>query len=64
VYLPLDTSTVRRKVEHLERYYRSQRHRPWFSAETFMALMRLRGIECASASGYAEGFYGRKVVLR
>jgi len=29
-----------------------------------MAILRLRGIESRSGSGYAEGFYGRKLSLR
>jgi hypothetical protein len=27
----------------------------------FLGLMRLRGMECRSASGYAEAFFARKV---
>jgi len=29
-----------------------------------MGLMRLRGMECRSTSGYAEAFYSRKTVIR
>ena len=35
----------------------------WFSDDVFMALLRLRGMECAAADRYAEAFYGRKAVL-
>jgi hypothetical protein len=30
---------------------------------TFRAMSRLRGIECRAASGHAEGFTTRKMVL-
>jgi len=39
----------------------TQRDRHWFSPETFLGLMRLRGIECRAAEGYAEAFYARKL---
>jgi hypothetical protein len=53
----------RRKVQHLEAAFATQRDRHWFSAETFLGLMRLRGVECRVPEGYAEAFYGRKVVI-
>jgi LmbE family N-acetylglucosaminyl deacetylase len=62
-YVPLAAATVRRKVKVLESTFGSQRDRRWFSEEAFRALMRLRGVEAGSPSGYAEAFYGRKLVL-
>jgi hypothetical protein len=41
----------------------SQRRKKWFSASTFDALMRLRGVECASPEGYAEAFHARKILI-
>ena len=35
-----------------------------YSPETFDGLMRLRGVECGVAEGYAEAFHARKVVFR
>jgi len=43
------------------RAHRSQLGRDWFTADTFKALMRLRGIECRAESGLAEAFHGRKL---
>jgi hypothetical protein len=43
--------------------YGTQRDKRWFSEDTFRGLMRLRGMEAGSASGYAEAFYGRKLVI-
>lgn len=63
VYIPLDRSICRQKVELLKASYPSQQNRSWFDDETFWALLRLRGLECNAPSRYAEGFYGRKVVI-
>ncbi len=62
LYVPLSEEDGRRKVEHLLECYASQRSHAWFTAETFRALLRLRGIEVSSPTGQAEGFYARKVV--
>jgi LmbE family N-acetylglucosaminyl deacetylase len=61
VYVPVTAAQARRKVAVLLRAYGSQSGRDWFTAETFLALLRMRGIECRAAEGYAEAFHGRKV---
>jgi LmbE family N-acetylglucosaminyl deacetylase len=63
VFVPLRRTTMCRKVKTLMRVFGSQRSKGWFSPETFEGLMRLRGIECNAADGYAEAFYARKLVL-
>jgi LmbE family N-acetylglucosaminyl deacetylase len=63
VYVPLDEAVVRRKVRLLDRAYRSQRDKSWFGEDAFRALMRIRGIEAGSQSGYAEAFHVRRLVL-
>src|SRR4029078_1751349 len=63
VFVPLDSETCQTKVRHLQATFGTQRDKHWFSSETFMALMRLRGMECRAEAGYAEAFYGRKIVL-
>jgi len=62
-YVALDEATVDRKVDHLMTHFGSQRDRSWFSQDAFRGLMRLRGIEAGSASGHAEAFYCRTLVL-
>jgi LmbE family N-acetylglucosaminyl deacetylase len=64
VFVPLSTDRLKAKTEHLMAAFPSQRSKRWFTAETFAALPRLRGIECGAPDGYAEAFYARKVVLR
>ena len=61
VYVPVTAAQARAKIDALLSAHTSQRRRDWFTRETFMALLRLRGIECRSPSGYAEAFYGRKL---
>jgi LmbE family N-acetylglucosaminyl deacetylase len=63
VFVPLDAEMSQRKVHHILDAFASQRSKRWFDEKTFLSLMRLRGMECNSPSGYAEAFYGRKVVL-
>jgi LmbE family N-acetylglucosaminyl deacetylase len=62
-FVPLDQATCHRKVRYIQTVFRSQRNKHWFSVETFIALMRIRGMECRAAQGYAEGFYVRKLAL-
>jgi LmbE family N-acetylglucosaminyl deacetylase len=63
VFMPISADHMEQKTETLLSCYESQAERSWFSKSTFEALMRLRGIECNSESGYAEAFYSRKIVL-
>lgn len=60
-YVPVSPQNARRKVELLDEAYPSQKDRDWWDHETFLGLMRLRGVECRSR--YAEAFVARKVVL-
>ena len=62
-YVAVSKSAAERKTKLLMRLYATQRNKHWFSAQTFEAIMRLRGIECRSPSGLAEGFHGSKMVL-
>jgi LmbE family N-acetylglucosaminyl deacetylase len=63
VFVHLDEQTCARKIGALQRHFPSQADKPWFHEETFRGLMRLRGVESRSPSGYAEAFYCRKLVL-
>jgi LmbE family N-acetylglucosaminyl deacetylase len=63
VFVPLDESTCRRKIDGILDAYQSQKEKHWFSRDLFSAMLRLRGMEANAFSGYAEGFYCRKAVL-
>jgi LmbE family N-acetylglucosaminyl deacetylase len=62
-FVPFEASLSEQKIDHLFAAFESQRNKKWFSRETFRSLMRLRGMESNSPSGYAEAFHARKVVL-
>ena len=63
VFVPLDRGACERKIKNILAAFTSQRAKPWFTRETFLALLRLRGVECGAPSGLAEAFYGRKIVV-
>jgi LmbE family N-acetylglucosaminyl deacetylase len=63
LFVPLTKNICGDKVKHLMETFQSQRGKRWFEPETFLSLMRLRGMECNAPSGYAEAFYCRKLVL-
>ena len=63
VFFPLRQSEYERKVEILLKCFASERSKRWFTKDTFLGLMRLRGGECNAPSGYAEAFYCRKAMI-
>ena len=63
VYVPLTAEQVDAKLGLLDAHFGTQRGKDWYDGETFRGLMRLRGMECRSASGFAEAFVGRKLTF-
>jgi len=63
VFVPLEQDVADRKIAHLLDAFPSQSGRDWFDPEVFRGLLRLRGMEARSPSGYAEAFHCRKLVL-
>jgi LmbE family N-acetylglucosaminyl deacetylase len=62
-FAPLAPTTCKEKIAGILEVYESQREKHWFTEETFRSILRLRGVEARSPSGYAEAFYARKMVL-
>ncbi|MGB2677993.1 MAG: PIG-L deacetylase family protein [Candidatus Acidiferrum sp.] len=62
-FVPLEKEIYQKKVRYIMDAFATQRPKHWFTEETFLALMRLRGLECVAPSGYAEAFYARKLVV-
>ena len=62
-FVPLDRTVGERKARYIRDQFQSERDKGWMTEDTFLALSRLRGVECAAPSGYAEAFYCRKFVL-
>jgi LmbE family N-acetylglucosaminyl deacetylase len=63
LFVPLAPQQAERKLELLSKHFPSQTGRSWFSDDTFLAILRLRGIESNAPSGLAEAFGARKLVL-
>jgi LmbE family N-acetylglucosaminyl deacetylase len=62
-YVPVSAAVARRKTSGLLDVFGSQRSKDWFTEETFLGLMRLRGMESRADGGYAEAFHVRKALL-
>ena len=62
-FVPLPQPVSARKVGLLCEVFRSESRKSWFTEDTFEALMRLRGVECAAPEKRAEAFHCRKLVL-
>jgi LmbE family N-acetylglucosaminyl deacetylase len=63
LFVPVSEELARRKVELLRRSFPTQHEKHWFDEELFLGLMRVRGMEARSSSGYAEAFTCRKLSL-
>jgi LmbE family N-acetylglucosaminyl deacetylase len=60
-FVPIDAATARRKARAVVECFPSQSDKHWFTEDTFLALMRLRGVQSAATTGFAEAFYARKI---
>jgi LmbE family N-acetylglucosaminyl deacetylase len=60
-FVPVDRETARAKARAIVERFPSQAAKHWFTEDTFLALMRLRGVQSASREGFAEAFYARKI---
>jgi len=63
VFVPLDEAVCRRKLDALITSFPSQRAKRWYSEETFRAVLQLRAMEAGLTTGFAEAFYGRKMLI-
>jgi LmbE family N-acetylglucosaminyl deacetylase len=62
-YVHLDKDLIDKKINAILSSFTSQSGKHWFDKETFSSVMRIRGMESASQTGYAEAFYSRKLVF-
>lgn len=62
-FMPLEQATCQKKIDHLLKSFPSQVGKDWFDTEVFWGLLRLRGMEARSPSGYAEAFHCSKMVM-
>jgi len=62
-FVELNERICREKIKLIVERFKSQDEKHWFSEQTFRAMLRLRGMESRSRTGFAEAFYGRKLLL-
>lgn len=61
-FIEIDTKIAEKKINIISETFKSQRTRDWFTKDLFKSIMRIRGMESRSASGYSEAFYSRKLL--
>src|SRR6266436_2786782 len=52
-FAPLPAATLERKITLLLEHFPTQAGKPWFTADLFRALPRIRGMECVAPEGLA-----------
>lgn len=62
-FVHLDRAICQKKINYLLNSFESQKNKHWFTEETFMSILRLRGVEANAPEKYAEAFYCRKIVF-
>lgn len=63
LYVHLNESQVRKKIDSILGNFTSQKEKPWFTEETLRSILRIRGIESNAPSNYSEAFHCRKIVV-
>jgi LmbE family N-acetylglucosaminyl deacetylase len=61
-FVPLRREICKRKIKHICDTFQTQSNKAWLTEDTFQAILRLRGVECAAPEKYAEAFHCRKLV--
>lgn len=61
IYHPMTSAEADAKLDHLSAHFESQQDKAWYDRETFLALLRIRGIEGLAAEGYAEAFHADRI---
>lgn len=60
-FVPLDENLVLQKKEIILNCFISQQNKHWLDDTMLTSILRIRGVECVSASTFAEAFYSRKM---
>ena len=63
LFVHLDEPICFQKIRTIVACFGTQAQKQWFSEDTFLSIMRLRGIESNAPHKYAEAFYCRKLVV-
>lgn len=62
-FVHLGEKVCRKKINFLMDSFKSQQNKDWFTADAFLSILRIRGIESKAPEKYAEAFYCRKLVI-
>jgi len=62
-FVHLDEDICQKKINIIMECFSTQGSRNWFTADAFLSILRLRGVESNAPQRYAEGFYCRKIVF-
>jgi LmbE family N-acetylglucosaminyl deacetylase len=62
-FVHLDPTICQHKTHLILSSFQSQIEKQWFTEETFLSILRIRGIESNAPEKYAEAFYCRKIVF-
>jgi LmbE family N-acetylglucosaminyl deacetylase len=62
-FIHLNKKVCNEKIQCLMKFFKTQTGKDWFTEDTFLSMMRIRGIESKAPEKYAEGFYCRKGTL-
>jgi LmbE family N-acetylglucosaminyl deacetylase len=62
-FVHLDELTCRKKISFIIDSFKSQAKKDWFTPDSFLSIMRIRGVESKAPEKYAEGFHCRKLVM-
>jgi len=61
-FIPLTREVCDRKIKYICDVFQTQNNKVWLTEDTFQAILRLRGVECAAPEKFAEAFYCRKLI--
>jgi len=62
LFVQLNASIVRKKIQTIVECFKSQKDKNWFTEDVFSSILRLRGVESNAPEKYAEAYYCRKIV--
>jgi len=61
-FVHLNEALCGKKIENILNCFKTQKTNHWFTQDTFLSMLRIRGIESNAPGKYAEGFYCRKMI--
>lgn len=63
VFMPLNEFVCKNKIANILSVFKTQASKHWFNESLLYSVLRLRGMECVSPTGYAEAYYCKKMAI-